>query len=88
MMMMMMMLMIIIFSQQKWLAAARSLVKQQNNIVSYFWGDSAFLSAIGFFRAGAAVSIETSRRKLKCENVHLQAETPWWCTPARVYVKD
>lgn len=60
----------------------------ENKRMIRFWVDSAFLSAVGFFRAGAAVSIETSRRKLKCENVHLQAETPWWCTQARAYIKD
>lgn len=60
----------------------------ENKRMIRFWVDYTFWSAVGFFRAGAAVSIETSRRKLKCENVHLQAETPWWCTQARVYVKD
>lgn len=79
------MLMIMIFSQQKhrlqlevWSNNRTTPIPTEmteNKRMIRFWVDSTFLSGIGFFRAGAAMSVETSRRKLKCENVHLQVET-------------
>ena len=80
------MMMIMIFSQQKWQlqlevwsndgTTSFPTEMTENKRVIRFWVDSAFLSGVGFFRAGAATSIESSGSKLKCGNVHLQAETP------------